>query len=329
MSSFYKQLQTLMEKHKNVTVQTVIAGNEKLLGQKIAAAQEEVVFCDDGLIGLPQEALNSLTFFAETIVKKPRLVICGGGHIALCLYKIAETVGFSVTVIDERQQFASNARFENAKTVCKPYQEALSEAGFDENNYYVIVTNSHLSDRACLEAILKNSYAYVGMVGSKRKISLVLNKLRDVGFTEEVLSKIHTPIGLNIHAETPEEIAISILAEIISVKNKAAQISANEEIFLACQNENALAVLTITQTKGSAARKAGSKMVVFKDETIMGTIGGGSAEHEVLQKSIEACKNNTSALVTCQMLNEDVTKGEMICGGEIQVFIEVLNCIKE
>lgn len=148
-----------------------------------------------------------------------RLLIVGGGHVGLAIARIASIVGFSIAVLDDRQEFANTERFPMADEVlCGDVAEILDNARIDETTYVVLVSRGHLVDELALRHTVSRGAAYVGMIGSRRRTATVLQHLRDDGVDAEGLARVHTPIGLDISAETPEEIALAILAEIVLVR---------------------------------------------------------------------------------------------------------------
>ncbi len=152
---------------------------------------------------------------AEVIQVPPALVVCGGGHIALPLSQMAKTLGYAVTVIDDRPSFADRARFPHVdRVVCRPYARALAETPLDDSTAVVVVTRGHKHDIECVRAVLGRGAAYVGMIGSRRRVAGARELLGRDGFPEEEVARLHAPIGLDIGAETPAEIALAILAEI-------------------------------------------------------------------------------------------------------------------
>jgi xanthine dehydrogenase accessory factor len=157
--------------------------------------------------------------FVEPILSPPTLYIFGGGHISLALVKIGRIIGFRIVVIDEKPEFANRDRFPEANDILfGDFTEAFSQLKLDKSSYVVIVTRSHLSDKLILEWAVNTEAAYIGMIGSKKKVNTIFANLRSKGVCEELLKNVHAPIGLDIDAETPEEIAVSILAEIIKVR---------------------------------------------------------------------------------------------------------------
>jgi xanthine dehydrogenase accessory factor len=154
------------------------------------------------------------------IVEAPvTLLICGGGHIGLSLATIGEHVGFSVAVMDDREMYANRERFPMADRVMSgDFTEMLQNFPIGANTYVVMVSRGHKQDETCLRAVVNRGAAYVGMIGSKRRVSTVLRHLAEEGIPVEALERVYTPIGFDIGAETPEEIAVSIIAELIAVR---------------------------------------------------------------------------------------------------------------
>ena len=147
------------------------------------------------------------------------LVIVGGGHIGKALATIGDLCGFSVVVVDDRPEYANQERFPEAdRVICGGFAEVLGELPIDANTYIVTVTRGHKHDEISLRQVAGSEAAYVGMIGSKRRVAAVLQHLIDEGLNEEAVRRVHTPIGLDIGAETPEEIAVAIMAEVIQVR---------------------------------------------------------------------------------------------------------------
>jgi xanthine dehydrogenase accessory factor len=148
-----------------------------------------------------------------------RLVIVGGGHVGLALAEMGEQLGFSVTVIDDREEFANAERFPMADEVRSgAIDEELDGITVDDSAYVVLVSRGHQQDEIALRNVVGRGAAYAGMIGSKRRTATVLQHLAEEGFDRAALDAVSTPIGLDIGAETPEEIAVSILAEIVQVR---------------------------------------------------------------------------------------------------------------
>ena len=159
--------------------------------------------------------------YIEPIVKTNQLFIFGAGHTGAALASIAEKLAFSITIIDDRQEYL--AALQQNDCTCMPghYEDILPQLPFDPHTFIVIMTYDHAFDRAILSYCLQQPFAYLGMIGSKRKITLTKKMFLEGGMaTQSDLDKVDMPMGIDIHAETPGEIAISILAKIIAVKNQ-------------------------------------------------------------------------------------------------------------
>ncbi|MDD5487130.1 MAG: XdhC/CoxI family protein [Dehalococcoidales bacterium] len=160
--------------------------------------------------------------FIEPVMQSPSLFIFGAGHIAHALSQMAHIVGYKVTVIDDRPDFATPERFPQAqKTVSCDFKQSFNELNINKWSYVVIVTYGHNADEAVLEEVLKTPARYIGMIGSRSKNEVVYASLKSKGVTDEQLAKVYAPIGVRINAHTPEEIAVSILGEMIQVRRSA------------------------------------------------------------------------------------------------------------
>src|SRR3990172_713708 len=148
------------------------------------------------------------------------LVIVGGGHIGKALATIGDLCGFSVVVVDDRPDYANQERFPEAdRVVCGDFAEVLGGLPIDSNTYVVTVTRGHKHDEESLRQVVRRGgAAYVGMIGSRRRVAAVLQHLIDDGLDPEAVRRVHTPIGLDIGAQTPEEVAVAIMAEVVQVR---------------------------------------------------------------------------------------------------------------
>ena len=182
-------------------------------------AVETIRLTAEGEIVTDRHAEAAVEALIEVVESPARLVVVGGGHIGRSLVKMGAEVGFSVTVIDDRPDYANRERFPEADhVICADFEPALAELPVDHNTYIVLVTRGHKQDELSLRCLVERPAAYLGMIGSKRRTGAVLQHLADDGFNPEALARVRTPIGLDIGAETPEEIAVSILAEVIMVR---------------------------------------------------------------------------------------------------------------
>lgn len=148
-----------------------------------------------------------------------RLVIVGGGHIGYALAQIGALLGFEISVLDDREEFANEERFAMADQVyAGDLGAGLDAMTFDASDYVVLVSRGHQQDEEALSHVIDRGAGYVGMIGSRRRVRTVLERLLSEGVSREALEAVHTPIGIDIGSETPEEIALSILAEIVLVR---------------------------------------------------------------------------------------------------------------
>ena len=266
---------------------------------------------------------------AERYMPRPRLIIIGGGHIALALTQIAKTCEFYTLVFDDRPMFANAERFPFAdEVICDDFSRLFERVGIRETDYVVIVTRGHKHDHECLEgALMGGAPAYTGMIGSRRRVAIVMKQLSDAGYPKERLEKVFSPIGLKIGAVTPAEISVSILSEVIRVKrvDRAGLESASCDLetasCLAEKGDTADALITILETQGPVPRETGAKMSMTYEGTIIGTIGGGCAESEVMHDARTLIREGGWRAVTVDMTDSAEEDG-MVCGGQMTVLLE-------
>jgi xanthine dehydrogenase accessory factor len=167
----------------------------------------------------------------ERIQPEPRIVICGAGHVGAALAKLAGFLGYRATLIDDRAEFVTRERFPDERIeliAAETWAEAVREAiGNGRGVSVAVVTRGHNEDEECMRAVITTNADYIGLIGSKRRTNIVLDRLRTTGADEEQLKKVRAPIGLDIGAVTPEEVALSILAEIVAERRggKGGQLS--------------------------------------------------------------------------------------------------------
>lgn len=163
---------------------------------------------------------GDVRLYIKVFPASDRLLVVGGGHIGASLYKLALGLRFSVIVMDGREEFANRVRFpEAAEVINEEPSEALKKLSLGSNTYIAIATHSHESDEAALRAVIGSDAVYVGMIGSRRKVAGVKERLTKDNYSEEDIDKIYAPMGLDIANVNPEEIALSILSEMLLVKN--------------------------------------------------------------------------------------------------------------
>ena len=247
----------------------------------------------------------------EWFQTQPELFICGGGHVSYDLVKMASCLDFRITVMDDREEFANRERFPLADEVICDDFEHLDKYLVDDG-YYAVITRGHKDDLTCVHTILKRPFLYLGMIGSKSKVKTTYENLKKLGVKEQELESIHAPIGLKIGANTPAEIAVSILGEIIQVKNQKYSSYISRE--LSNVKEKGMLCIIIEKS-GSSPRGEGSMMFVT-DEGIIDTIGGGAVEYAAID---DARSRREVFMKEYSLHNHTAQNLGMICGGENKV----------
>jgi xanthine dehydrogenase accessory factor len=159
--------------------------------------------------------------YIDVVASRPTLLVVGAGHVAVPVAEIGHMVGFRVVVLDDRAEMASEERFPTAeKRIVGDIAEKLGALSITPNTYVVIITRGHAYDEAALRVVVGSSAAYVGMIGSRRKVRTTFDRLIEDGISKDLVQRVRAPIGINIGAQTPAEIAVSILAEIVLVRRK-------------------------------------------------------------------------------------------------------------
>jgi len=182
---------------------------------------QPLLICLDFEFNLCESSSQKLAY--RLLIEPPttivQLLILGAGHIARPLATMAKIVGYEVTVVDDRPSFANYSRFSTADTViCADFERALETININPQTFVVIITRGHRYDKVCLKKVINQPASYIGMIGSRKRVKSLISELEEDGVSSEALQKLYSPIGLNIGAETPEEIAVSILSELIKVQ---------------------------------------------------------------------------------------------------------------
>ena len=242
---------------------------------------------------------------------QPRLIICGGGHVAKEVAAIADRLDFRIRIIDDRPEIVTADCFPAAaEVICDSYDNL--EKYLEPGACCIVVTPNHKADYQCVSTILKTDFRYLGMIGSRGKVATTREKLQKDGFTEEQISHVFAPIGLAINAVTPAEIAVSILAQIIQEKNKTHAASVDKGLLESTQPGT---LCIITEKHGSTPRGVGSMMLVAADR-ILGSIGGGEPEYLAIQHA----RTVSSPDLQDYTMNNTVANGlDMVCGGRVRV----------
>ena len=257
--------------------------------------------------------------FVERFGAAPQLVVCGGGHVGASV----------VTALEDRPEFAEEQRQAGADAVlCLPFAEGLAQIPGGQETYFVVVTRAHSCDIACLRSILQKPAAYVGMMGSRKRAALVHTQLAELGLPQERIDALYAPIGLSIGAKTAQEIALSILAEIVSVKNSRQQTEGFSPALLAALEQQTAPVVlaTIVGRHGSTPREEGSKMLVLPDGSAVGSVGGGIMEYRTQQLARELLEPGAAPCRLAAFTTEGASDAAAIaaCGGSMEVFLQRL-----
>ncbi len=275
--------------------------------------------------------------FYEPFFKQERLIILGAGHLAVPLSMMAKMIGFYVVVIDDRADFADPKRFPCAdEVICNSFFDGINAVKPGTTDYVVIVTRGHAHDGECLETLMKYPEpVYTGLIGSRKRVSVLFDSFPKEGQVRERLNRIHTPIGLNIGAKTIEEIDIAIMAEIIkvrrvdSVTNSLVDRGDHDMQVLSelSKIKHPCAIATILKDEGSTPRAAGAVMAVFVDGTIIGSIGGGCVEGSVILKAKQLINTGSYEIVDVTLDGESAMAEGMVCGGRLKVLIEAFDLV--
>lgn len=270
--------------------------------------------------------------FCDTLGQEKQIVICGAGHVSIPVIKMAVMMDCEVIVLEDRPMYADHARLAGAsQVICEPFEEALDKIQGSADTYFVILTRGHRYDQICLEKIAAKEHAYIGMIGSRRRTALVKQSLAEKGVDQEVLDAVYTPIGLDIGAQTPAEIGVAIIAEIIEVKNrKKRTYGYSKEIMCALTAQEPYPekkiMATIITRHGSAPQGLGTKMLIYRDGRCVGTIGGGCMEARVIQiaRLMAAGEGEQARICHVDMTGNEAEEEGMVCGGEVDVFLEIV-----
>ncbi|MEN6339903.1 MAG: XdhC/CoxI family protein, partial [Clostridiaceae bacterium] len=233
-----------------------------------------------------------------------------------------------------RPAYANAERFPLAKHIlCDGFERAIQTLSVTEFDYVAVVTRGHRHDALCLRAIFGGSAMpyYLGLIGSRRRTTELFALLKEEGFDPSKIKQVHTPIGLPIGADTPKEIAISILAELILQRSKRSAAvedwleltSGEPELRQALlKNAQPRALAVVVKQAGSTPVPPGAIMLVDQLGGIVGTVGGGCGEHEIVLRALDVLRTGKPELVTLDMTNDVAADEGMVCGGRMTVWIE-------
>lgn len=294
-------LKPLRRRYPQIPIR-ILAGQTDTLYRKAAGALLERQ--------APEELLEKLK--PEWFADRPQLVLCGAGHVAAALYRIAALLECRVTVLDDRKEFADPERFPEAENVrCVDFSQIGNFLPGEANCCYAVLTRGHRWDEACVEAVLRKpeGFAYLGMIGSREKVRRTLDSLRQKGFPEEQLARIRAPIGLALGGRRPAEIAVSIAAQLVqeqygrSVAGEGGAGRQRPAAWLSGELQNlgkrkALSgvLAVVTGKTGSAPGEEGSMLFLEPDGTLTGTIGGGKLEYQAVSEMKAAWESQACLL---------------------------------
>lgn len=361
-------LQALVERHEVVLAVELEAGTGKTGGLRRPPAERWQVWTaaeaagGGALAPLLTEALRSgqaglvagedgKIYYLEPVVWPPRAVIAGAGHVGRALAEVVAFLGWSLSVVDDRPEFADPAHLPaQAEVVCADYGEAMRTLPLDRRSFVVSVTSSHVSDLAGLAALAQRpealSLPYVGMIGSRRRVRALKEALRSQGADEAFIEGLHAPVGLDIGAVTPEELALSIASEMVLTlhggtgkpshrlapgesrlkglwtSGETQSLAVWRELLGSLRRGERLAVATVIATRGSAPRQAGARMLVWPDGRTVGSTGGGTGESQVRAAALEALRQGRPLLYRVDLTNDPQDATGAICGGYQDVLIE-------
>lgn len=340
MQEFYKRLEGLDYDRDNEVI-TVVRGEHA--GAKILLTDGQTVFSsvsgsDPGADLMAElESLPEGALYREKLGHIQTLVVCGAGFVGQSVIRLGKFLGWRVLSVEDRPEFAGEARAAGADEVlCGPFTDILSGISYDEDTFFVIVTREHCYDKACLDEILKHPFGYLGMMGSHKRAAAMKRTLREELWPEDVIARLHAPIGISVGAQTPEEIAVSIAAEMICEKQKRSGryhfpndiMEGIRGVYGNQEGGAAHAVLaTIIRQTGSTPRKSGARMLIYPDGSAIDTIGGGSMEGAVIRRAVEALKDPAGfkpSVLTVDLTGRYGEYADMMCGGITEIFLELI-----
>ncbi len=317
-SMYYKTLLEHLKKH-DVLRKTVITG---------PFTGDEALFADGLQIASLQRQAHqwdSLPCLEEYLESDVELVILGGGHISLALYHIALLLKLAVTIIDERSEYCNTTRFPGAQCICGDYEQVLARKQDWIRPFFVVVTRGHASDEVCLKALLQQPHSYIGMIGSKTKVAKTLDNLRNEGFSEALLQTVYAPIGLDIGAVTASEIALSIMAQIVQrYRTSKATVRLDRTLLRKQSTEESQIVVRVVEKHGSAPCEIGFQLTLFKDRSVLGTVGGGAIENQAIEdaRAMMLDPSIHNHIKRYDLTNTEAGTLGMICGGTVSLLFQ-------
>jgi xanthine dehydrogenase accessory factor len=319
MEQYYATVLKALQKG-NIQRKTIVSGPR--LGEEILEREGTVLASlSDNPLGFEGEQI-----LQETLGAKVHLVLCGGGHVAKELYALATWMDMQVSILDEREEFCNKTLYPKAELHCAPFSQTLDTPQNWLKPYFVLVTRGHGFDQLCLEKTLRLPHSYIGMIGSRNKVKVTLDNLKEKGFLEKELASVHSPIGLSIGAITASEIAISIISEIISVYRKEEPaVRLDPKLLEKLSHSKGYILSRVIEKTGSAPCDVGFQIAIFSDGTTLGTVGGGMVEAKTIEhaKGMLAKRTTKPELVHYNLDSNKAGSLGMICGGEATILFQV------
>jgi xanthine dehydrogenase accessory factor len=333
MGNIYQDILNHLADNQSVSLETVIRGEKGRIEGGLSRRLTTVTPVTDvkgrSFARVTAEETEEGRVVQEPVLPQERLIVLGAGHIALPVCRFGAACGFTVCVVDDRPDFANRTRFpEAAEVICDSFENGIRKLKVTPFDYVVVITRGHRHDADCLRVLLPGvKPAYLGMIGSRRRTKGLLEMLKEEGFDEARLKTVCTPIGLPIGAVTPEEIAVSICAELIAHRAAGRRPDENGVLgqtqtelpvleFLA-EAKCPRAMLTVLSATGSTPAKPGAMMAVDRGGFFVGTVGGGCAEAAAMARARRLIDTGGSAVIRVDLTNEDAAEQGMVCGGTL------------
>jgi xanthine dehydrogenase accessory factor len=312
---------TLLErlKKESLTRKTVLEGTG--IGDEALFAGTEMI----ASLAHQKHTWQEEGLLTERLDSKVELVLCGGGHVAKELYTLAQELEMEISILDERKEFCNSTLYPKASLYCAPFAETLNKERSWIKPYFVIVTRGHGFDQLCLERCLALPHSYIGMIGSRNKVAITLDNLKKQGISEETLREVYSPIGLSIGAVTAPEIAISILAQVISVYRKDTDsVRLDPRLLRTLADKTGYILARVVKKSGSAPCEVGFQIAVFGDGSSQGTVGGGLVEANTIEHAKAMLNDRTlpNSVIVYGLDNTKAGSLGMICGGEVALLFQ-------
>lgn len=273
--------------------------------------------------------------YNRRFIPENRLILLGAGHVSQATAQFAALLGFNITVVDDRPEFANSDRFPMAgEIVCESFIDAIDRLGINGDDYVCVLTRGHRYDADCVRRIMDSETmpCYLGMIGSRRRVEEFREILRKEGYAQEKNDALHSPIGLKIGGITPAEIGLSICAELVQERSRNYIKDGIEYLeqtncdlktldYLANSDEPRAFMMAI-DASGSTPAKPGAIMAINRIGRTYGTVGGGCSEAAVIGRARRIIGTGKSDVVEVDMTNEVAAEMGMVCGGTLWIYME-------